>query len=616
MERPSVLHIIGTGGAHADLIAYTSATKALRCNESDAARRLPRVSRRASLVHAHGLGAAETAHRLARHWGVRWVLSPGPAPVPSPKNHEPDLWLAEAPSVAAALVAAGVREDHVRVVGTGVPLPDVASMPERDVPVVHVLGSDADKDDTTAQLASLLQRADVRPAPADADESAAAVLVDVGSASIVERRSSLLRAQAAGTACVSVRHDALADVLPSSAPVVDDKADLADAVVRVLTDPSYRGALAASGRCHVALRFEAGCRAADLDEHYLSLVRHGVPAPQRRPLDEWPQVSIVIPTFNRRQLLMRTLDALEAQTYPHERMEVVVVDDASSDNTLEELQRRRPPWRIRALRNETNLLAAGARNRALVECAGEVVAFTDDDCRPRPTWLESLVAGFSSGISVVQGRTVADPTQPLEPLSRTQWTPAEYGLYETANIAYRRGVLTEMGPAPFSSDVNATLGKVLGPRVGNMAFAEDTDLAWRVKRTGAVTRFSSTAVVEHHVYEPDVGYLFRRALLAAGFPLLVRRVPELRDVFLWRRVFLGPRHAALLGAVAVGVTAGRHRPWLSAAAAAPYVSMMVQPRRRGGRRARLRAAPVLIARDVIEVAALVGGSVLARSLVL
>ncbi len=172
-----------------------------------------------------------------------------------------------------------------------------------------------------------------------------------------------------------------------------------------------------------------------------------------------------------------------------------------------------------------------------------MIAFTDDDCRPRPQWLEALLAGFAGGVGLVQGRTVADPSLELRPLSRTQWTPAEFGLYETCNIAYRRAALDAAGPAaphgPFDLGFADQISGLLGRWFGRYPFGEDTELGWRVKRAGADSRFAVHAVVEHHVFPPDPALQIRRGILSAGFPLLLERVPELREVFLWHRYVLG-----------------------------------------------------------------------------
>jgi hypothetical protein len=241
------------------------------------------------------------------------------------------------------------------------------------------------------------------------------------------------------------------------------------------------------------------------------------------------------------------------------------------------------------------------------------VAFTDSDCRPDPTWLEALVAGLGSGVDIVQGRTTPDPTQPLEPLSRSQWVPAEYGLYETCNLAYRREVLDGLAEGPFGSDLARDVLAVVGDRLGGLGFGEDTELAWRAKRTGAVSRFAAGAIVRHEVFAPDPTYLMRRAMLAACFPLLVRRVPELRDAFLWRHWFVGRRRLVVLSAIAGALLTPLDRR--AAALVVPWIVTNARPTRRGWR-GRLRALPVLAGRDLVETGALVVGSVKARQVVL
>ena len=84
-----------------------------------------------------------------------------------------------------------------------------------------------------------------------------------------------------------------------------------------------------------------------------------------------PRVTVVIPAYNAETFLPETLDSVEAQTY-HD-WEVVVADDASGDRTAEVVESR--GGRFRAVRSEVNEGPAGARNRALREASGELVAF-------------------------------------------------------------------------------------------------------------------------------------------------------------------------------------------------------------------------------------------------
>lgn len=431
-----------------------------------------------------------------------------------------------------------------------------------------------------------------------------------------------LEAQAMGVPVVSTTHGGIPEaVAPHGAVLVPpgDVDAMTDALVALVDDPGRWAAMGAAGRDHVATRFELGARTADVEEQYLSLVAGRGPAPVRAtPTPPRPTVSVVTVTHDRRPLVHRTLAALLAQTYPQDRLEVVLVDNGTTDGTSEDLPTP-GSWtplgdggaQLLVLRNEDNRPVAAARNQAVQRARGELVLFTDDDCRPAPTWAEALVAGFREGVAIVQGRTVADPALPRPPLSRTQWTPAEYGAYETANIAYDRRAFTAAGG--FDEAFARRVADVVGRRFARYPFGEDTELAWRVKE-GAASRFAVHALVEHHVFDPDPRLLLRRAALAAGFPVLVARIPELRQRMLWRRLFLS-RHRALFLLAASGLVAAagsrRAAPLL---AAAPYLAEVLAPHRSDGhRRARAAALGTVVLRDVVEEVALVHGSIRARS---
>lgn len=418
-----------------------------------------------------------------------------------------------------------------------------------------------------------------------------------------------LEAQASGVPVVTTRSGGIPEaVSPEGAVLVaeGDVAGLRSAVESLVRQPERWAAMGRAGRAHVALRYELGSRVADLEEQWRAIGAQA-PLPEvANPRTERPRVSVIVVTSGRRALVARCLDALAAQTYPADRTQVVVVDNASHDGTAEELATRA----VTVLREERHTPVAAARNRAISHAVGEVVAFTDDDCRPTPTWLESLVAGMREGTAVVQGRTTADPDQPLLALSRSQWVPAEYGLYETSNIAYTAAALAEAGG--FDEGFATEVEKVLGRRFGRQPFGEDTDLAWRVKRAGHRSRFAALAVVQHHVFEPDPSYLIRRSVVGGAWPLLVKRVPELRPLLLGNVVLGNQRGRVLLAAA--GLVTAPVQPW-ALLGAAPWLYRAVGPRR-PGRLDRLRALPVLALRDAVETGALAYGSVRARRLVL
>lgn len=89
-----------------------------------------------------------------------------------------------------------------------------------------------------------------------------------------------------------------------------------------------------------------------------------------------PVVSVIIPTYNRAHLIERALDSVLAQTY--ENMDIIVVDDASIDDT-EAVVRRYSDSRIRYVRHDQNQGGSAARNSGIRLAKGEYIAFLDSD---------------------------------------------------------------------------------------------------------------------------------------------------------------------------------------------------------------------------------------------
>jgi hypothetical protein len=322
-----------------------------------------------------------------------------------------------------------------------------------------------------------------------------------------------------------------------------------------------------------------------------------------------PAVSVVVPAHDAALTLATTLRALLSQSVEFD-FEVIVVDSASRDGTLSIAQRiaARDP-RVRVLTNPGGE-PAGSRNLGVAAAAAELIAFTDADCEPAATWLAAGVAALA-GADLVQGRVL--PAGPRALTDRTLSVGHESGLYETANLFVRRAGFERAGgftPLPgFGED---------------RPFGEDTWFAWRVRRTGARTAFCAEAEVHHAVFPRGAGGFIAEQRRCRYFPALVRAVPELRQAFLYRRLFLSPRSArfdlAVVGVTGAGLIArhgrGRERSRgrgraralaLAAATALPYAGTL--PRRP-------RAALVQLAADAVAAAALLVGSLGARTPVL
>lgn len=121
--------------------------------------------------------------------------------------------------------------------------------------------------------------------------------------------------------------------------------------------------------------------------------------------DARASVSVVIPTHNRAELLVRALRSVQAQTRPAQ--EIFVVDDGSTDDTRQRLEALGDE-RVRYLRNDLSRGAAAARNRGIREASGDVVAFLDSDDEWVPGNLELQLPALEAGhADVSYGRHVA-----------------------------------------------------------------------------------------------------------------------------------------------------------------------------------------------------------------
>jgi glycosyltransferase involved in cell wall biosynthesis len=118
------------------------------------------------------------------------------------------------------------------------------------------------------------------------------------------------------------------------------------------------------------------------------------------------RISVIIPTHNRQESLVKCLRSLSDQSYPKDRFEVIVVDDGSSLPIRMDSLPYYDPLRMRTVRLEGRG-AATARNAGADESRGEYLAFTDDDCILHPSWLSELARVCEKfPDAAVTGRTI------------------------------------------------------------------------------------------------------------------------------------------------------------------------------------------------------------------
>jgi glycosyltransferase involved in cell wall biosynthesis len=228
------------------------------------------------------------------------------------------------------------------------------------------------------------------------------------------------------------------------------------------------------------------------------------------------RVSVVVPTFRRPALLDRCLGALARQDVGASSFEVVVADDEGSDATrtrVESLARRFPaPLRYVAVAGPHG--PAAARNAGWRAATGEVVAFTDDDCVPEPSWLREGLAALAGGAAAASGSVVVPLPDPPTDYQRNE-SGLERAEFVTANCFVRRDVLETLGG--FDERFSA-------------AWREDSDLHFALLGAGCPIAAAPRAVVVHPVRPAPWGVSLRQqskslfdALLYKKHPALYRR---------------------------------------------------------------------------------------------
>jgi GT2 family glycosyltransferase len=152
-----------------------------------------------------------------------------------------------------------------------------------------------------------------------------------------------------------------------------------------------------------------------------------------------PLVTVVVLNYNGAHLLPDCLDGLAAQDLPEGQLETWVVDNASSDGSLE-LLRERYPW-VRAIANPSNDGFAGGNNVALREVATPFVALINNDARPEPDWTRRLLEPFSEpgseGLAAVSAKIVFLPRFLALELSTAGFVPGTLDTRELGVRIYR-----------------------------------------------------------------------------------------------------------------------------------------------------------------------------------
>jgi glucosyl-dolichyl phosphate glucuronosyltransferase len=247
-------------------------------------------------------------------------------------------------------------------------------------------------------------------------------------------------------------------------------------------------------------------------------------------------ISVVVCTRNRRSCLAQCLEAIEAQTLSRQCYEAIVVDNGSDDDTSEVVAsfcRRNAHFHYVA---EERVGLSIARNTGVRHSCGEIIAFTDDDAAPEPSWLEQILGcarALSDDVGVIGGDVIPiwEAERPdwlsdnlLRPLSAgLKWSAAPRFLRSgewliEVNSAYKKAALLSIGGFP------ENLG-----RVGDSLLSGEGGINLLIERAGGRLYYDPTILVRHRIPAARLTRTwFRRRMFWQGVTmnLLMRYVEE------------------------------------------------------------------------------------------
>lgn len=245
--------------------------------------------------------------------------------------------------------------------------------------------------------------------------------------------------------------------------------------------------------------------------------------------DDRRTLSVIVPTYRKRDLLATTLKALEAQTYPMDLVEVIVVDDCSNDETAGFLKGLSTSFRLVPLAHEVNKGRAAARNTGIRAAVGELVVFLDDDMRAEPGLLASHVACHDEHPgSVVIGNALTAPelgpsnvfayldSRGVHKLSPDVRMPARY--FMTNNSSVPREALLEAG--------------LFDECFRSYGF-EDMEIAFRLEEVAGLAFWYCPEAVAYHIHYHSLDDLLSKRLEGARSSLghlLAKHPDRARDL--------------------------------------------------------------------------------------
>jgi glycosyltransferase involved in cell wall biosynthesis len=195
------------------------------------------------------------------------------------------------------------------------------------------------------------------------------------------------------------------------------------------------------------------------------------------------EASIVIPTYNRKSILEKCLEALFNQDYPNDKYEIVLIDDGSTDETDKMVASLDPPCRLRYVRNNKRLGVPKSRNRGIRLARGKYIICVDSDIIVLPEFAqEHLKYHHLYGDGIVNGELIYISSLEQVGKKRKGVWDISFSSFDTANVSVRKKHIDKVG----------------GFDVDLLPYGwQDVELGCRLKKIGLKSRKNPEAVGYH-----------------------------------------------------------------------------------------------------------------------
>jgi mycofactocin system glycosyltransferase len=227
----------------------------------------------------------------------------------------------------------------------------------------------------------------------------------------------------------------------------------------------------------------------------------------------YPSVTVIIPVRNRPEEIAACLQSLSRLDYPVDKMEVIVVDDASDDNTPDVVSR----FPVHLIPLKERRQASFCRNLAAQRAQGEILAFLDSDCVADPLWLRGLIPAFSDPSNGAVGGMIdsyynkkgldryekVKSSLNMGSWSRSSREENHFFYLPSCNLLVRRALFLQL--EGFREDMHV---------------GEDVDFCWRLQDQGHHVEYRPVGTVYHRHRNQMRHFCARRFDYGTSEPLL------------------------------------------------------------------------------------------------